>query len=326
MSVIRTRWAAIGAAVAVTLGAGGIGFVSATNPDDAVAFVPITPCRVMDTRAEFNVGPKTTPIGPGEIHTVNTTTGDTGNCSGIPTTATGVSLNITALDATLPTFLTVWATGDAQPEASSLNPVPGQPPTPNAVTTGIDTNGRFDIYNLHGNVEVIADISGYYQDHHHDDRYQPGKIIPIDLRSMFLRGNAAHTQGGNIYAGVRLPITGTPEFDFTFRLPDNYVSGDTVTTELWWHTNEADCRADISWYYNSVGRPGMVNQSFSLNELLIFEPLSNPANVVRPMKWQLDQPTGTTFQPGDAIWLDFFRTSDECSGDVIIDHIFVEYG
>ncbi len=171
MSIIRTRCAAIGAAVAVTLGAGGIGIVSATQPADAVTFVPITPCRVMDTRTEFNVGPKTSPVGPGETYTVNTTTGNTGNCTNIPTTATGVSLNITALDATLPTFLTVWATGDPQPEASSLNPVPGQPPTPNAVTTGINTGGQFDIYNLQGNVQVIADINGYYTDHHHDDRY-----------------------------------------------------------------------------------------------------------------------------------------------------------
>lgn len=171
MSIIRTRWAAIGAAVAVTFGAGGIGIVSATQPNAAVTFVPITPCRVMDTRIESNVGPKTSPLGSGEVHTVNTTTNNTGNCTGIPTTASGVSLNITAVGATLPTFLTVWATGAAQPHASSLNPFPGSPPTPNAVTTAINTNGQFDIYNLQGNVQVIADINGYYTDHYHDDRY-----------------------------------------------------------------------------------------------------------------------------------------------------------
>ncbi len=171
MSLIRTRWAAIGAAVAVTLGAGGLGVVRATQPAGAVTFVPITPCRVMDTRTEFNVGPKSSPLGPGEVHTVNTTTGNTGNCTGIPSTATAVSLNVTAVGATLPTFLTVWATGAAQPDASSLNPVPGAPPTPNAVTTGISANGQFDMYNLQGNVHVLADINGYYTDHRHDDRY-----------------------------------------------------------------------------------------------------------------------------------------------------------
>ena len=183
MSIIRTRWAAIGAAIAVTLGAGGIGIVSAAQPDVAVTFVPITPCRVMDTRTEFNVGPKTSPLGPGEVYTVNTTTADTGNCTTIPSTATGVSLNVTALDATMPTFLTIWATGQAQPTASSLNPVPGQPPTPNAVTTGINPGGQFDIYNLQGTVQVIADINGYYTDHHHDDRYYTETEVDAALGS-----------------------------------------------------------------------------------------------------------------------------------------------
>lgn len=171
--MIRARWAALGAAVAVAIGGGGIGLVGATSPSDATAFVAITPCRVVDTRpaADFNTGPKATPLGPGEKHTVNTTTGDTGQCSGIPTSARAVALNVTALGATLPTFLVVWPTGADRPDASNLNPAPGSPPVPNAVTTGLDANGRFDIFNRQGNVDVIADIVGYYVDHDHDDRY-----------------------------------------------------------------------------------------------------------------------------------------------------------
>jgi hypothetical protein len=171
MSIISTRWAAIGAAAAVTLGAGGIGLVSATSPAGALTFIPITPCRVIDTRpAPDNVGSKSSPLGPGEVHTV-TVHGTNGDCTGIPTTAKAVSLNVTAVGATQPTFLTLWATGQTRPLASSLNPTPGQPPTPNAVTTNVDTNGRFNIYNLQGNVHVLADINGYYTDHNHDDRY-----------------------------------------------------------------------------------------------------------------------------------------------------------
>lgn len=170
MSTIRTRWAAIGAAVATTLGAGGIGLVSATSPADATTFVAITPCRVIDTRPAFNVGPKASPLGPGETHTVMTH-GDNGDCTGIPTTAVAVSMNVTAVEATAPTFLTVWATDDPQPTASSLNPTPGQPPAPNAVTTNLNAAGEFDIFNLAGNVHVLSDINGYYVDHAHDDRY-----------------------------------------------------------------------------------------------------------------------------------------------------------
>jgi len=171
MNMFRTRWAALGAAVAVTLGAGGIGLAGATSPAEAVTFIPITPCRVIDTRpAPDTVGAKSSPLGAGEIHTVETH-GDNGDCTGIPNEATAVSLNVTAIGATQPTFLTIWAADATQPESSSLNPVPGAPPTPNAVTTELNGDGEFSIYNLQGNVDVLADINGYYVDHHHDDRY-----------------------------------------------------------------------------------------------------------------------------------------------------------
>lgn len=166
----RARWAAIGAAVAVTLGAGGIGLVSATSPAGAGAYVPIEPCRAADTRpqADVNVGARTTPLGEQEIHIVNATDGQ---CAGVvPEKATGLQLNVTAVGATQASFLTVWGSGQ-RPNASSLNPAPGQPPVPNAVTTAVTDEGDFRVFNLAGNVHVIVDVVGYYTDHHHDDRY-----------------------------------------------------------------------------------------------------------------------------------------------------------
>ena len=169
--VIRSRWAAVGAAVAITLGGGGIGLVSATSPVDAVAYVPIEPCRIADTRPDpaVNVGPRSTPIGADEIHVI-AAHGDNGDCTGIPTSATGLQLNVTALNASQNTFVTVWGDG-VRPNASSLNPALGQPPAPNAVTTGLTATGRFNVFNRFGNVDVIADVVGYYTDHNHDDRY-----------------------------------------------------------------------------------------------------------------------------------------------------------
>ena len=176
MSTPRTRWSAIGAAVAVTLGAGGIGLVSATSPSEAVTFVPITPCRLFDTRPQFQVGDRATPLGAGEVHTL-TATGDNGNCVGIPASATAVSMNLTSTDATAPTFLTVWAAGAPQPTTSSMNPIPGSPATPNGVISALNDDGEFSIFNLAGTVHVFADINGYYTDHHHDDRYVKGDDV-----------------------------------------------------------------------------------------------------------------------------------------------------
>jgi len=77
----RVRWAAIGAAVAVTLGAGGLMTATAVqNSGEKSTFVAITPCRVMDTRpAPQTVGPRSTPLGPAETHTIQIT-GSNGNC------------------------------------------------------------------------------------------------------------------------------------------------------------------------------------------------------------------------------------------------------
>src|SRR5690606_26063027 len=96
--------------------------------------------------------------------------GTTGECQ-IPETATGLALNVTAVDATEPTFLTIFPAGTERPKASSLNPVPNQPATPNAVSVDLGANGQFSIFNLQGNVHAIADVVGYFTDHHHDDRY-----------------------------------------------------------------------------------------------------------------------------------------------------------
>ncbi len=169
--MIRTRWAAIGAAVAVTLGAGGVGLVSATSPSDAVTFVPIEPCRLFDTRPDFQVGDRSTPLGADETFTVEAT-GDNGECTGIPDSATGLGLNVTAVDPSAATVLTIWGEG-SQPNASSLNPTPGSPPTPNAVTSGLTGAGELNIWNAFGTVHVLADVVGYYTDHNHDDQYLP---------------------------------------------------------------------------------------------------------------------------------------------------------
>ena len=171
MAHIRARWAALGAAVAVSIGAGGgIGLVNATvNSGERTVLVPITACRIADTRPAFQVGPKASPVGPNETHTVSAH-GVNGDCT-LPNDAVALSLNVTTLNATSPSFVTIWANGTTRPLASSLNPAPGQPPTPNAVITELSTDGKFDVFNRAGSIDVIIDVNGYYADHRHDDRY-----------------------------------------------------------------------------------------------------------------------------------------------------------
>ena len=50
----RSRWAAVGAAVAVTLGAGSMLAVNAA-PSDPSSFVATTPTRILDTRTDVGL-------------------------------------------------------------------------------------------------------------------------------------------------------------------------------------------------------------------------------------------------------------------------------
>ena len=163
---IRTRWAAVGAAVAITLGAGGIGITHATTSSGEMpVYVPIEPCRLADTRPAFLVGARATPIGADESYTLSgwDTVGD---CT-LPSGTTGLSLNVTATDPTQATFLTLFPAASTRPTASHLNPTPGQPPTPNAVNVDLDASGEFSVFNRFGTVHIIIDVVGYFDDHEH---------------------------------------------------------------------------------------------------------------------------------------------------------------
>ncbi|MFN8023939.1 MAG: YncE family protein [Acidimicrobiales bacterium] len=167
----RVRWAAIGAAIAVSIGGGGLLTARASlDSGDRTVFVPITPCRLLDTRpGSDNVGPRATPIGANEVYTA-TVRGTNGNCT-IPSDAVGVAMNVVAVNATASSYLTVFPADVSRPLASNLNWVARQAPTPNAVTADLSADGRISFYNLTGQVDIAADIVGYYVDHTHDDRY-----------------------------------------------------------------------------------------------------------------------------------------------------------
>lgn len=169
----RSRWAAFGAAVAVAAGAGGgFGLANAVQESGTRStYTPISPCRLSDTRSTNQIGPRNTALGAGETYTV-AARGIQGKCTAtdLPTDATALVLNVTALGASSQTFLTFWPDGE-RPEAASLNPSVGAPPIPNAVTTALASDGSFKIYNERGAVNVVIDVAGYYTDHNHDDRY-----------------------------------------------------------------------------------------------------------------------------------------------------------
>jgi hypothetical protein len=121
----------------------------------ALLFVPVPPCRVVDTRSA------TGPFG-GPFMAANTSRSfaiPQSTC-GIPATAQAYSLNVTVVPQGLLSFLTLWPTGQNQPGVSTLNSFQGIV-VANAAIVPAGTNGAVSVA-VTDNTEVILDIDGYF--------------------------------------------------------------------------------------------------------------------------------------------------------------------
>ncbi|MEZ5145148.1 MAG: hypothetical protein R2726_21960 [Acidimicrobiales bacterium] len=115
-------------------------------------FVASAPRRVLDTRD--GTGARVGTVGPGEALSVP--------LAGVPSEATAVALNVTAVDPTAPTFVTVWPGGQSRPLVSNLNPAPGVPVLPAMVTTRLGAGSTVQVFNNSGRVHLVADVIGWF--------------------------------------------------------------------------------------------------------------------------------------------------------------------
>jgi hypothetical protein len=85
---------------------------------------------------------------------------DVAGLAGVPTGATAVVLNVTAVSPSGQTHLTVFP-GTSPPGASDLNPAPGEVEA-NLVTATVSATGTVNIFNYAGSVNVVVDVEGWY--------------------------------------------------------------------------------------------------------------------------------------------------------------------
>jgi hypothetical protein len=253
---LRTRWAAIGAAIAVSLGGGVAVTHAAIGTGPRPVFIAITPCRLLDSRpAPDNVGSRSTPIDPGEVH-VQQVTGSNGNCTGIPSDATAVALNVTSLNASSPSNLSVYpADAPSPPLSSNLNYFAGQAPTPNKVDVKLSATGTIALRNAAGTVDVIVDVVGYYVDHNHDDQYNVevvGSTGGVDRltgftfvrESMALSTQFTTTKDGHLdvqlfVSNMPLLCTGGAVSNIAFLVVDPGPSEIPIENSAWYRLTDA---------------------------------------------------------------------------------------
>ncbi len=83
-----------------------------------------------------------------------------GGGSSVPADASAVALNVTATNATMPGYVSLYPCGQPVPEVSNLNYVPGQT-VANAAIVPLGAGGKVCIYTL-SPVNVVVDLAGWY--------------------------------------------------------------------------------------------------------------------------------------------------------------------
>ena len=121
------------------------------SPGTGALYHPVTPSRLLDTRAASGGA---TPLRDGQTRVLRLH-----GRSGVPSTATAVVLNVTAVAPRRAGYLAVTPSG-ARSRTSSVNYVAGQTVS-NRVLTGLSSTGRIDLL-ASRSTDVLVDVVGWF--------------------------------------------------------------------------------------------------------------------------------------------------------------------
>jgi hypothetical protein len=132
------------------------GYVATTAQGSAGLFTPVTPYRLLDTRIGLGAPPG--PVSPGATVRVLVT-----GVGGIPATGVGaVAFNLTATDATGPSYITAYPDSQPRPLASNLNFVNDETIANRVIVPVV--NGYVDLFNdfSGSDTQLVLDVNGYF--------------------------------------------------------------------------------------------------------------------------------------------------------------------
>jgi hypothetical protein len=183
-------------------------------------YVPENPgFRILDTRTGLCGGHVCHALGAGGRLTLQITgyvDPHTGNS--VPAGATAVVINVTAVNGSAASLLTVYPEGTSQPRASNLN-FPAHLNLANLVTSELGSGGAVTIFNSLGTVNVLADAEGYVlpePSSHPSGEYHPIPPLRVcDTRAgqpattcNGLNNGQPHALGAN--SAVKVTVAGQP--------------------------------------------------------------------------------------------------------------------
>ncbi len=148
--ILRRGGFVIGMAAMLVVAAGGAGMAAAA-PDPGSGLRTVAPVRVLDTRS--GLGAPKAPIQANS--TLNIATGD------LADTVTAIVVNITVVNGTASSYLTIWGGGGPRPNTSTVNWT-GTSAVANGATISVHAGDDLSIFNAAGTVDVVIDLIGFY--------------------------------------------------------------------------------------------------------------------------------------------------------------------
>ena len=158
--------------------------VTQAPPSPPLAFYPLTPCRIADTRQGFGFSGA---FGPPSLvaQATRSFTIPLSGCN-VSETAEAYSLNITVVPPAALGYLTAWPTGSAIPSISTVNSPDGSV-VANAAIVSAATSGAISLL-ASDETDVVIDIDGYFASPGAPQALDFYAVIPcriVDTRSGF---------------------------------------------------------------------------------------------------------------------------------------------
>lgn len=180
-------------------------------PGAAQKYSPQDPVRAADSR--IGTGTAARPLGHGESRTVP--------LAGIvPSTASAVVLNVTAVKPTTSGHVTVWPTDAPRPGVSNLNFAAGQV-VPNQVVVKLAADRSISLYNAAGNTHFVVDVQGAFSPS------APDGYVPLTPKRVV--DTRAGMNGRRVAAGGTIrPVLAPPGVDavvLTVTAVDPFTAG-----------------------------------------------------------------------------------------------------
>jgi hypothetical protein len=238
-------------------------------------YTPVAPVRVLDTRN--GTGGFSSPVGSGKTISLQVTGRDGVPASGV----TAVVLNLTATGPTASSWVIAYPDGHSRPaQGSSLNFTKGET-IPNLVTVPVGADGKIDLYNNAGTVNLVADLQGYYSISGESRYTAAGPVRILDTRngtggfsspvgagktiSLQVTGQDGVPATGVTAVVLNLTATGPSSSGWVIAYPDgqprpaegsnlNFTKGETIPNQVIVPVG-ADGKIDL---YNNAGTVNLV--------------------------------------------------------------------